>query len=153
MHKKRSQMEIMGLAVIIIIVIFVGLLYFRLSSKPQTLENVDINYRSQTFNLVNAMLNTNLPNRTDTMEDLIEVCHEDPFSTRYGDPPCELLENEIFNIMNQTLLPAQSFNIQMSNDRALIANRTCPAYSRRYTVNFTSHDVQIQFSICRPQTI
>lgn len=148
---KKAQTELIGLAIIIVIIIFVALLYFRFSSSPGSTNNIDLNYNSQAFNLILSLMRTTVANSTISMQDLLERCYEDPTSTLNALTTCDLAEQEIIKIMNSTLVPPQTYNLAVTNSFTLVNIKTCPLYARTYAANITTPSLSAQLILCRPQ--
>jgi hypothetical protein len=101
---KRSQMEIMGLAIIVIIIIF-GVLLSLIFFKPQDSSlKTDITDSTLASNTLNVILKTTLDCKDIELKNLLQDCAEDVRNKEYCNSTDKLPCAKVEKIINESIL-------------------------------------------------
>jgi len=103
MSKKRGQMEILGLAVIIILITLVGLFVVRfVILKPAEIKT-SYTMKTLAVDTLTAMLRTNTECYGESIKDLLMDCAEGYNIVCFGENSCIYANKSINQILNKTL--------------------------------------------------
>ena len=112
----KGQAEVVGLMVIVIILIVIGVIYLRFvfikekSAYPEIRTNIEVN------NLLRALVKLKIGNLT--MVDALYNC--------YRNTECNIIENEIKNILTSILRPNEDYKfILLADDNEILAFGNC----------------------------
>lgn len=126
---KRSQMELMGLS-ILMIVIFLGITFFLVTFKKMTPKSQYDTYKSQAipsnFGLALLNMNTKCPNNP-TVKELLIDCQTVQSITCFGEKSCKYVNETINDVLAKTLDKMgvhYQLNISMENTNAQIYFRS-----------------------------
>jgi len=119
MRQKKSQLEIIGVTMIVVIVI-IAMLIATVYKFNHPVGKVQKRYwnRELATNLLIAMTHTNVPECNNlTARDLLQDCGSAiPRLNCYDHVSCEVVNNTIFDIINKTLIEQQiSFDLIISS--------------------------------------
>lgn len=102
---KKAQTEILGIAIIIVLLLIFGVFYLKFSSNNTTLIP-EMRTNIQTSNLLQAILKVNINN--ELFDDIMYKC--------YSKKECDLLENEIPKIIALSLNNETQYNFTIYAD-------------------------------------
>ncbi len=136
MVKKRAQLEMIGLVVIVIIVITALLIFtvYKISNPSKNIQKRYMNKEIAT-NLLIAMTNTDVRECYNlSLASLITDCARTYHSIScYDNTSCEIANKTIYDILNRTLMDwGVSFNLSVENTNLSFVNLGCT--SRREKV-------------------
>ncbi len=169
--RRKSQMEVMGLAIIVVIVI-IGILLSLRFMKSSTVDETESDFTDSTLasNMLNVMLKTDLDcsGKDLEMSNLLQDCAEDVKNKDYcyvGDSdPCAKAQGIIEFLLEETLVEMKKdyyFEAKLYDDVkiSLPAEPTCTsesvgkAYSTRisesYPLPTKKGTMEISLAICR----
>lgn len=121
---KRSQIEIMGLLIIVILLILIGVIFvrFSLSEKPNTMAEIRTNIKIT--NLLTAITHTTLCGRY-SFSDAIIYCYTTNNDDLCGQPSCTFIRTEIPKMIGLAVPNAEYQFIAAADTRNFINIGTC----------------------------
>ena len=133
MLRKKAQLEMIGLMMIVIIVI-VGLLIFLVYKLTTPTQNVQKRYIDKEIatNMLITLTNTHVKECHDRrLSELIVDCVKS-YSAMCGDQtPCEVANKTIFTILNNTLVEWDiSFNLSIKRTDITFSNLGCGPHAK-----------------------
>ena len=102
---KKAQMEIMGLAVIVILLVIAMLFVIGIMLNPEKSIRKPYTYEKLASNSMNAVLKTSTSCRNLDIKDLLKDCGGDQVIFCGDQPSCIFLTSEISKIFEDTITP------------------------------------------------
>jgi hypothetical protein len=136
---KKAQTEILGIAIIIVLLLVFGVFYLKFSSNNQNLVP-EMRKNIQTNNLLQALLKININN--EPFDDLVYKC--------YSKKDCDILKREIPNIIALALNAETQYNFIIStNNKPFFSLGTCSSGITAYNpITKNNIDFDISLLIC-----
>ena len=103
--KKKSQLEIMGLAVIVILIslIILFVVRFVVLKEPSQVRKEYTEF-DVSYSFINTLVNTNIPNCSDvSFKELFQDCALSQIIDCNGNTSCQYIKFELPRILNKTL--------------------------------------------------
>ena len=102
---KKAQMEIMGLAIIVILLVLGMLFVIGVVIQPSTDIRASYTYEKLASNSLNALLKTSTDCRDLSIKDLLKDCGGDRNIYCGSENSCTYVENSIYTILEDTITP------------------------------------------------
>ena len=151
MYKKRGQMEIVGLMVVVILIIIGAIFYLKFGILHKETDNTDLSIeQSYTINWLNAILNVNICNNTISYKNSLIECYNE--GTVCNENACSYTKGESNNIIKSIGLKDYrnySFSIQKGEDVKYL-NNECKSGVKADEIVLSNNgdEYTINFRIC-----
>ncbi|MBS1266903.1 MAG: hypothetical protein MAG795_00872 [Candidatus Woesearchaeota archaeon] len=156
---KKAQTEIIGLAIIIVIITLGLLFYLRLSRKDPNISSVSTDYRTTKLasNLLSVILRTTDDCQDLEIKELFQACAEDITSIQYCDTndPCErakeLVEGEILAQTVEEWGIPYHFTAKIEAETKIENGTRCPGQrqTERYPIPTDKGPMILRLDICQ----
>ena len=141
---KKSQIETIGLVVIVVLIAFILIFVLQISNKPSNTNLNDRYLQLNADNLRSTLLKTNLCNNVNVRDEIL-TCNQNSFTT-CNNINCNELNNIIKKIIEDSLNVTRNYKFEVGN--ILLEKGSCKNVYAASSEPIPYSNLKITFEIC-----